>query len=67
MVVKIVCEGCVCDGLGPHPQTQILGCGERSIMMASISPIVSEAGPGLEQILSLHGLKSTDLDKECPE
>ena len=36
--------------------------------MASISPmIVSEAGPSLEEILSRHSLKPTDLDKECPE
>ena len=36
-------------------------------MMASISPIVSEAGPSLEEVLSRYGLKPTDLDKECPE
>ena len=35
--------------------------------MASISPIVREAGPSLEEILSRHGLKPTDLDKECPK
>ena len=35
--------------------------------MASISPIVSEADPNLEEILSRYDLNSTDLDKECPE
>ena len=35
--------------------------------MVLISLIVSKAGPSLEEILSRHGLKPTDLDKECPE
>ena len=50
------------------PKLGFCGCGEQSgFIMASISPIVSEAGPSLEEILSQHGLKPTDLDKECPE
>ena len=32
--------------------------------MATISPIPSE--PSLEEFLSRHGLKLTDLDRECP-
>ena len=40
---------------------------EINSIMASISPNVSEAGPSLEEILSRHGLKPTDLDKECPK
>ena len=43
------------------------GVASNPIIMASISPIVSEAGPSLEEILSRHGLKPTDLDKECPK
>jgi hypothetical protein len=58
----------------PHPKLRFRGCGERAkkltrgINMASISPIMSEVGPSssLEEILSRHGLKPTDLDKECP-
>ena len=34
--------------------------------MATINPILSEAGPSLEEILSRQGLKLTDLDKEIP-
>ena len=41
--------------LGPHPQTQILGCGVNQ----------SYRERSLEEILSRHGLKPTD--KECPE
>ena len=32
--------------------------------MATISPILSE--PSLEELLSRHGLRLTDLDRECP-
>ena len=59
MIVKIVCAGCACVS-GHTPKLRFWG-------VASISPIVSEAGPSLEEILSRHGLKPTDLDKECPE
>ena len=37
--------------------------------MATINPQISsssEAGPTLEEILFRHGLKETDLDRECP-
>ena len=34
--------------------------------MAMTSPSPSEAGPSLKEILSRHGLKETDLDRECP-
>ena len=34
--------------------------------MATISPITSENGPTFEEILSRHGFKEEDLDKECP-
>ena len=34
--------------------------------IASISPIVSETGPSLEEILARQGLNPMDLDKECP-
>ena len=55
----------------PHPQSRILGCGDQSknnkIIMASIGSTMSEADPSLEEILSRHGLKPTDLDKECPK
>ena len=38
------------------------------LMMAMTDPIPSsiEAAPSLEEILSRHGLKETDLDRECP-
>lgn len=40
------------------------GCGQTTYKkMATIS----EAGPSLEEILSRHGLKETDLDRECPQ
>ena len=32
--------------------------------MAMTSPILSE--PSLEEVLSRHGLRLTDLDRECP-
>ena len=35
--------------------------------MAAISPTSSEAGPSLEEILSQHGLKERDLDRERPQ
>jgi hypothetical protein len=34
--------------------------------MATIGPIPSEIGPTLEEILSRHGFKEEDLDRECP-
>ena len=34
--------------------------------MATSSPIPSETGPTLEEILSRHGFKEEDLDRECP-
>ena len=34
--------------------------------MATINPILSEAEPNLEKILSRHGLKMADLGSECP-
>ena len=34
--------------------------------MATTSLILSEPGPSLEEILSRHELKTTDLDRECP-
>ena len=34
--------------------------------MATIGPIPSETGPTLEEILSRHGFKEEDLDRECP-
>ena len=34
--------------------------------MAAKYNIVNELGPSLEEILSRHGLKLTDLDRECP-
>jgi hypothetical protein len=35
--------------------------------MATIGPILSETGPTLEEILSRHGFKEEDLDRECPQ
>ena len=34
--------------------------------MATSGPIASETGPTLEEILSRHGFKEEDLDRECP-
>ena len=34
--------------------------------MATSGPIPSEKGPPLEEILSRHGFKEEDLDRECP-
>ena len=34
--------------------------------MATTSLILSEPGPSLEEILSRHGLRVADLDRECP-
>ena len=34
--------------------------------MATSGPIPSETGPPLEEILSRHGFKEEDLDRECP-
>ena len=34
--------------------------------MATSGPIPSETGPTLEEILSRHGFKEEDLDRECP-
>ena len=39
---------------------------DRELPMAIAVPSSSEAGPSLEEILSRHGLKETDLDRECP-
>ena len=40
-------------------------CGPN-LTMAIVDPSSSEVGPSLEEILSRHGLKETDLDRECP-
>ena len=39
----------------------------RIWIMATISPVLSEAGPSLEETLSRYGLKTKDLDKKCPQ
>lgn len=43
------------------------GTGVVERIMAAISPILSEVGPSLEEILSRYGLKVSDLDRECPQ
>ena len=56
------------DVFGPHLQTLIVGvASETNSIMASISPIVSEAGPSLEGFCPYTVLKPADLDKECPK
>lgn len=35
--------------------------------MATVIPILGEEGPSLDEILAPHGLKVTDLDRECPQ
>ena len=45
------------------------GCGQNWIMATVFHPIPGSseaAGPSLEEILSRHGLKEADLDRECP-
>ena len=36
------------------------------VNMATTNLVLSEPGPSFEEILSRHGLKATDLDRECP-
>ena len=72
MVTTIVRTGCACIKfliVSDHtPKFRFWGVvSEINSIMASMSPIVREAGPSLEEILSRHGLKPTDLDKECPK
>ena len=40
-------------------------CGPN-LTMATAHPSSNEVGPSLEEILSRHGLKEIDLDRECP-
>ena len=37
-----------------------------AISMTDPIPSLIEVAPSLEEILSQHGLKETDLDRECP-
>ena len=52
-----------CGGVaeGIAPQLDLSSC---QLNMATSSPILSE--PRLEELLSRHGLRLTDLDRECP-
>ena len=46
-------------------QGECLETWPNQIIMATIGPISSEAGPSLEEILFRHGLKAEDLETEC--